>query len=56
MVQDGAQESHSPIRTGFAVAPGPLMVPAFAAVSHRPKFGGWSCLGAGCLLTAYCVW
>ena len=26
---------YSAIRTGFAIAPGPLMVPVFAAVSHR---------------------
>lgn len=26
---------YSPIRTGFAIAPGPLMVPIFAAVAHR---------------------
>ncbi|MHA3701514.1 MFS transporter [Jatrophihabitans sp. YIM 134969] len=26
---------YSPIKTGFAIAPGPLMVPIFAAVAHR---------------------
>ena len=26
---------YSAIRTGFAIAPGPMMVPIFAAVAHR---------------------
>jgi EmrB/QacA subfamily drug resistance transporter len=26
---------YSPLKTGFAIAPGPLMVPIFAAVAHR---------------------
>ncbi|SDO61566.1 drug resistance transporter, EmrB/QacA subfamily [Klenkia soli] len=55
---------YSAIRTGLAIAPGPLMVPVFAAVSHRlaRRFPvGWlvafGCvlLGAGGVLTAASV-
>lgn len=45
---------YSPIRTGLAIAPGPLMVPVFAAVAHRLTRRvpvGWI-VALGCLLFA----
>ena len=44
---------YSPIRTGFAIAPGPLMVPVFAAVSHRlaQRIPVGVLVAFGCLLT-----
>ncbi|WP_375475615.1 DHA2 family efflux MFS transporter permease subunit [uncultured Jatrophihabitans sp.] len=43
---------YSAIRTGFAIAPGPLMVPVFAAIAHRLATRipiGWI-VAAGCVL------
>ncbi|MBZ5734762.1 MFS transporter [Nocardioides sp. TRM66260-LWL] len=45
---------YSPIRTGLAIAPGPLMVPVFAAVAHRLTARvpvGWV-VALGCVLFA----
>ena len=43
---------YSPIRTGFAIAPGPLMVPIFAAIAHRlsRRVPVGLLVAAGCLL------
>ena len=43
---------YSPIRSGFAIAPGPLMVPIFAAVAHRlsARIPVGLVVAAGCLL------
>ncbi|MEH0580241.1 MFS transporter [Streptomyces sp. B21-108] len=40
----------SPLRTGLAIAPGPLMVPLFASLSGRlvPRFGPGPLIAAGC--------
>lgn len=42
---------YSPIRTGLAIAPGPLMVPLFAAVAHRvgARVPIGTVVAAGCL-------
>lgn len=45
---------YSPIRTGLAIAPGPMMVPVFAALAHRVTRRvpvGWV-VALGCLLFA----
>jgi EmrB/QacA subfamily drug resistance transporter len=43
---------YSALKTGFAVAPGPLMVPVFAAVAHRlaRRVPAGMIVSAGCLL------
>lgn len=52
---------YSPIRTGLAIAPGPMMVPVFAALAHRVAArvpiglvvaAGCVALGAGSLMVA----
>lgn len=45
---------YSPIKTGFAVAPGPMMVPLFAAVAHRMsrRVPIGALVSFGCLLFA----
>jgi EmrB/QacA subfamily drug resistance transporter len=44
----------SALRTGLAIAPGPLMVPLFAAVGGRlvPRLGAGSVIAAGCAIFA----
>ena len=46
---------YSAIKTGFAVAPGPMMVPLFAAVAHRlsRRVPVGVLVGIGCLLFAH---
>ncbi|GIJ52421.1 MFS transporter [Virgisporangium aliadipatigenens] len=42
----------SAIRTGLGVAPGPLMVPLFAALTQRVRIPIWNAVSLGCLLLA----